>query len=89
MLLQFSNCTDRLQPLDLSVNKPVKDLMRQKFRSWYANKVKEELEAGTVYTKVFGLSEKGSGKIFIVGAPQRITYTNCGYLMRTTPQILL
>ena len=33
------------------------------------------------------LSEKGSCKIFIAGAPQRITHCNCGYLMRTTPHI--
>ena len=41
-----SNCTDKLQPLDLSVNKPTKDHIRQKFRSWYAQKVKAELDAG-------------------------------------------
>ena len=27
-----NNCTDRLQPLDLSVNKPAKDFVRTKFR---------------------------------------------------------
>ena len=37
----------------------------------------------TVYTKVTDLSEKGSCKIFIAGAPQRVTHRNCGYLMRT------
>ena len=41
-----SNCTDKLQPLDLLVNKPTKDHIRQKFRSWYAQKVKAELDAG-------------------------------------------
>lgn len=25
-------CTDRLQPLDISVNKPTKDILREKFR---------------------------------------------------------
>ena len=44
-----------------------------------------QLEATTVYTKVPDLSEKGSCKIFIAGAPQRVTHCNCGYLMRTTP----
>ena len=29
------NCTDRLQPLDLSVNKSVKDFLRQQFQEWY------------------------------------------------------
>ena len=35
-----SNCTDKLQPLDLSVNKSAKDHLRQKFRKWYAEKVR-------------------------------------------------
>ena len=30
------NCTDRLQPMDLSVNKPLKEFMRKKFQEWYA-----------------------------------------------------
>ena len=33
------NCTDRLQPLDLSVNKPAKDFLRSKFQTWYAQRV--------------------------------------------------
>lgn len=33
------NCTDRLQPMDLSVNKAVKNHMREKFESWYADQV--------------------------------------------------
>ena len=31
-----ANCTDRLQPMDLSINKSVKEFMRTKFRDWYA-----------------------------------------------------
>ena len=38
------NCTDRLQPLDLSVNKPCKDFMRNKFIEWYSTNVCEALE---------------------------------------------
>ena len=30
------NCTDQLQPFDLSVNKPAKDFLRKKFEEWYA-----------------------------------------------------
>ena len=33
------NCTDRLQPLDVAVNKPVKDFMKAKFQKWYAEQV--------------------------------------------------
>ena len=29
------NTTDRLQPMDISVNKPAKDFLRQRFQEWY------------------------------------------------------
>ena len=41
-----SNCTDRLQPMDLSVNKSAKDFMRSKFRDWYATQVQQQLHEG-------------------------------------------
>lgn len=33
------NCTNQLQPLDFSVNKPAKDFLRKKFEEWYALQV--------------------------------------------------
>jgi len=33
-----TNFTDQLQPLDLSVNKSVKDYLRGKFQQWYSDK---------------------------------------------------
>ena len=30
-----ANCTDKLQPLDISVNKPLKDEMKKLFHTWY------------------------------------------------------
>ena len=33
--------TSHLQPLDVSVNKPVKDFFRKEFSKWYADKVVE------------------------------------------------
>ncbi len=39
-----ANCTDRLQPLDVSVNKPAKDFMKQKFQEWYANIILKQLQ---------------------------------------------
>ena len=41
-----ANCTDRLQPMDLSVNKAVKKFMRSRFREWYANEVQKQLDDG-------------------------------------------
>ena len=42
-----SNCTDLLQPIDLSVNKPFKDHLRRCFAEWYSQQVSIQLEAGT------------------------------------------
>ena len=39
-----ANCTDKLQPMDISVNKPVKDMLKARFQSWYASEVKKQLE---------------------------------------------
>jgi len=33
------NCTDRLQPMDISINKPAKDFLRGEFKLWYAKQV--------------------------------------------------
>ena len=41
-----ANCTDRLQPMDLSVNKSVKEFMRSKFKEWYAAQVSKQLDEG-------------------------------------------
>lgn len=36
--------TDLLQPMDLSVNKPIKDFLRQKFQDWYSDQIAKQLE---------------------------------------------
>ena len=41
-----ANCTDRLQPMDLSMNKPAKEFMRRKFQEWYAIEVQKQLDQG-------------------------------------------
>ena len=38
-----ANCTDRLQPLDLSVNKATKDFLRTQFSNWYADQICSQL----------------------------------------------
>ena len=40
------NCTDRLQPLDISVNKSVKEFLRDKFQAWYSEQIHSLLESG-------------------------------------------
>ena len=38
------NCTDKLQPMDIVINKPVKDEMKKKFQYWYAAEVQKQLK---------------------------------------------
>ena len=38
------NATDKLQPLDISFNKPMKDQIRKRFHMWYAKEVQKQLE---------------------------------------------
>ena len=47
-----ANCTDRLQPLDVSVNKPMKDHLRKCFHSWYAGEVQKQLLSGVPLSSV-------------------------------------
>lgn len=36
-----ANCTNKLQPIDISINKPIKDKLRCRFRDWYASEVEK------------------------------------------------
>jgi hypothetical protein len=36
-------CTDRLQPLDVSVQKAIKNHLRQSFEDWYADEIVKQL----------------------------------------------
>ena len=44
-----ANCTDRLPPLDLSVNKATKEYLKEEFQAWYTKQISEQVQ---------GLSEK-------------------------------
>lgn len=44
VILIQPNCTDRLQPLDISVNKTAKEFLRRKFLAWYAENICAQLE---------------------------------------------
>ena len=41
-----ANCTDRLQSLDFSINKAVKDFLRTQFKEWYAQELCLQLNGG-------------------------------------------
>ena len=50
-----ANCTDRLQPMDLSVNKSMKEFMRSKFRDWYSDQVQDRFNSLTTKRMPFGI----------------------------------
>ena len=53
MIVQVpANCTDKLQPLDVSLNKPVKDEMKKRFQMWYAEEVNKQLKEGVPISQV-------------------------------------
>jgi len=39
-----ANCTDRLQPMDLSVNKSIKTFLRKQFTAWYAKEIFKQVQ---------------------------------------------
>ena len=47
-----ANCTDRLQPTDLSINKPAKHFLKEKFQLWYAEQVVKQEEETKVLKPV-------------------------------------
>ena len=46
MFLCLPTVRDYLQPLDLSVNKPAKDFVKNKFQEWYSNIILDQLDNG-------------------------------------------
>ena len=38
------NCTDRLQLLDPSVNKPAKEYLRGEFQAWYTKQISKQVQ---------------------------------------------
>lgn len=46
------NCTDLLQPMDLSVNKSAKSFLKNEFESWYAAQVCDQLSGSADINEV-------------------------------------
>lgn len=46
IVFMLPSCTDRLQPMDLTVQKIVKDKLKERFQKWYANQISKQLENG-------------------------------------------
>ena len=49
------NCTDRLQPLDLSVNRSAKEFLLYEFQEWYAQQVCNQLQGKVDAASLFAI----------------------------------
>ena len=45
------NTTDKLQPMDLTVNKPAKDFLKQKFWEWSSDQILQQLDLSNTTNK--------------------------------------
>lgn len=50
-----AHCTDHLQPLDLSINKPIKDHLKKSFQDWYAGEVLKQMQISKENSKPIDL----------------------------------
>ena len=70
------NCTDKLQPMDVSINKPMKDKLRSQFQAWYSSEVEAQLKDTTIDQVKVDVSMsyiKGRSANWIIGAWQEIS----------------
>ena len=70
-----ANCTDRLQPLDVAINKPLKDKIKAKFQTWYALQVQNQLkvvELNQVKVDVSATVVKSPSANWVIAAWQSI-----------------
>ena len=47
ILVVIANCTDQLQPLNVSVKKAAKEFLHSQFQEWYSEKICQQLQTGT------------------------------------------
>ena len=69
------NCTHKLQPMDVSINKPMKEELRKRFQAWYASEVEKQLKEVSienVKVDVGPSNVKGHSANWIISAWQSI-----------------
>lgn len=68
-----ANCTDKLQPLDIAINNPLKDELKQRFQSWYAEEVRKQLEEVSI-SRCWTYCDNNPSANWIVSAWQSIQH---------------
>jgi len=62
-----ANCTDRLQPLDVSVNKSIKHSLRESFHIWYSKAVQQQQGAHKPVDMKFSVLKPLGAKWYVEG----------------------
>ena len=73
VILLPPNCTDRLQPMDLSVNKPAKDFLHKEFNTWYSKQVCSQFHTRTSVVKPLGAEWMKTLFDYFKGKPEIIS----------------
>ena len=77
-----ANCTRELQPLDLSVNKSIKDFIKQRFQEWYTDQIVEQKEDGDSVRPITTFSLKEMKSLGVKWMVKAVDY------MLTNPTII-
>ena len=62
------NIIDRLQPMDISVNKPAKSFLKKQFEMWYSHQVTQQLEGQDIETVAVAPIDLSMGMMKEIGA---------------------
>ena len=90
-----ANCTDRLQPLNVSVNKAAKEFLQRQFQDWYSSKIASQLQAGSTVEPVdmrMAVVKPLSARGMIILNQRQKSFSSCwndGSLCAHIAQILL
>ena len=71
-----ANATDRLQSMDISVNKPAKSFLKKKFEMWYSDQVTQQLEGQDMDTVAVEPIDLSMGMMKEVGAKWLVDMAN-------------
>ena len=76
------NCIDRLQPFDVSINKPAKDFLREQFQSWNAEQIVSKKNNGQTVQPV----DMRHSIVKLSGAKWMIAMSDC---IKSCPEMII
>ena len=71
-----ANATDRLKPMDISVNKPAKSFLKKQFEMWYSDQVTQQMEGQDIETVAVEPVDLSMGTMKELGAKWLVDMAN-------------